>query len=41
MPEYVRFLENNWDINKLESLKPVIIDSQFKSITDEINEVCR
>ena len=41
MPEYVRFLENNGDINKLESLKPVIIDSQFKSITDEINEVCR
>jgi len=41
MPEYVRFLENNGDINKLESLKPVIIDSQFRSITDEINEVCR
>ena len=39
--ECVKFLENNGDINKLESLKPVIIDSQFKSITDEINEVCR
>ena len=40
MTEYVRFLEDNGDINKLESLKPVFIDSQFKSITDEINEVC-
>jgi hypothetical protein len=40
MTEYVRFLENKGDINKLESLKPVFIDSQFKSITDEINEVC-
>ncbi len=40
IPEYMRF-ENTGDINKLESLKPVIIDSEFKNITDEIKEVWR
>lgn len=41
IPEYMRFFENTGDINKLESLKPVIIDSEFKNITDEIKEVWR
>ncbi len=41
IPEYMRFFENTGDINKLESLKQVIIDSEFKNITDEIKEVWR
>ncbi|MDP9197534.1 MAG: DUF1802 family protein [Thermoproteota archaeon] len=40
IPEYTRF-ENARDINKLESLKPVIIDSEFRNITDEIDEVLK